>query len=304
MFNELNMIQKLMVMLVGLIGILWSYAVLSEVRKIINKPSVIRANAYFIAKQITFVLLLLSVFNFSAFFSENVTANLTKGVLVIWSVFIILCVYLIVETRRLSINLNDLITKTREFLKKNKNVIIFLVIAGLVRMFMFGDLTVERWDAGEYYYKLGTACENYNFTWNSIWDNFRLCNHSSIGFAMIYAIGEFIFPRAVTGFLMINLIMTLAAFYMIYEMLQKHWADFMPNEALIGTILISSAPMILGTFGHVNVDYTMMLLFVFMLYAQYKKQYVLVALWGVALTQTKETGVFVIAGYYLANFVV
>lgn len=33
---------------------------------------------------------------------------------------------------------------------------------------------MQRWDGGQYYYALGNACRDFDFTWESFWSGFRL----------------------------------------------------------------------------------------------------------------------------------
>ena len=81
----------------------------------------------------------------------------------------------------------------RKKISSDRYLYAILFVSGILRSFSLN--VMQRWDAGEYYYRLGTACENFDFTWEAFFEQFRLCGHPTLGFAPIYAIGEFFAPR-------------------------------------------------------------------------------------------------------------
>ena len=83
---------------------------------------------------------------------------------------------------------------------------------------MFG--TLQRWDAGEYYGRLGNASEAFDFTPAEFFEHFLLASHPTLGYAGIMAIGEFFDPRGTVGMLTVNLALTAAAVVCIYRMWQ------------------------------------------------------------------------------------
>ncbi|HJC25626.1 MAG TPA: hypothetical protein H9761_18345 [Candidatus Eisenbergiella merdavium] len=180
--------------------------------------------------------------------------------------------------------------------KERKYLMALLLISFLLRVWMIG--TIQRWDAGEYYYRLGTACKNFTFTWDSFWESFRLANHTSLGFSLVMAIGEFLNPRGVTGVQIINLILTLAAICCMYGLFKNYWLKLTDLKAAYFTLLVSVTPVFLGTFSYVNVDYVMAVFFIYLLYSEYRENYILMTFWAVMMTQTKEPGMVVAFGYF------
>lgn len=179
---------------------------------------------------------------------------------------------------------------------RRKQLIGLLVITTIPRLFMLR--TMPRWDGGEYYYRLGTACKNYCFTFKSFFDNFRLCSHGTLGFSLVMSIGEFLNPRGVIGCLIVTLILTLLAFICIYNILEHIFTEKQAAAFFI-TLTVSMIPLFFGTFSYVNVDYIMALFFIFTICSHINQKYFLTFLWACMTMQTKETGIVLIAGYLI-----
>lgn len=305
MFCGLNNIQIMMLLFSAAIILILIYEIVGWMicnLKKVKTDKILVSQSIKMIRQFLTILTLISMFNVSALVSDVNDYRPNGNIYFIWSLTAMLfAIYLWMHLKnKKSINIFKVI---REKFSDNEAIIFVLFIVSVCRIIMFSSINIQRWDAGEYYWRLGEACINYNFTWQSVWEYFRLCNHSSIGFAFLYAIGEFLNPRGVQGVLYVNLLLTIVALYMIYVLLQNYWANFNKRQAVIGTLLVAVAPLFWGTCGYLNTDYTLALIFIFLIYAQYKKHYIELVFWGIIITQTKETGVFVIAGYYLAHFI-
>ena len=157
---------------------------------------------------------------------------------------------------------------------------------------------LPKWDDGAYYTGIYKACRNFNFSLSSLMDAFRIAEHPTIMYTFFSAIGEFLFPGKVYGVLLVNLVLTVAALWCIYKLLQTYWTSFSKCEAMAITLLVSTVPVFLGTFSYINVDYTLIIFFLFLVYAEYRKQYILMLFWTLALIQNKETGWVIVCGYY------
>ncbi len=171
-----------------------------------------------------------------------------------------------------------------------------LLAAGILRSFSMD--TMQRWDAGEYYYKLGTACENFDYTWQGL-ANFRLCGHPTLMFAPIYAIGEFLFPRRIIGMELVNLFLTLLAIFCMYGILERALPDCPKMRLTFYTFLVSCGPLFLGTFQMFNPDYAMAVFAVMAVYSWMNRKYYLLFFWCLAIVQSKETGIVVVGGMIL-----
>lgn len=172
-----------------------------------------------------------------------------------------------------------------------------LFVSGLLRSFSLN--VMQRWDAGEYYYRLGTACENFDFTWKAFLEQFCLCGHPTLGFAPIYAIGDYLAPRRIWGMELMNLALTLAAIGCIYRILEKLLPETPGRRLGLYTLLVSFGPLFLGTFQQFNPDTGIALFAVFAIYSCIYKQYFLLFFWSCVVVQTKETGIVMAAGLVL-----
>lgn len=172
-----------------------------------------------------------------------------------------------------------------------------LLISGILRSLSLS--VMQRWDAGEYYYKLGTACENFDFTWEAFLEQFCLCGHPTLGFAPIYAIGDYLAPRRIWGMELMHLALTLAAIGCIYRILENFLPQSSERHLGLYTLLISVGPLFLGTFQSFNPDTGIALFAIFVIYSCVYRQYFLLFFWSCVVVQTKETGIVMQAGLVL-----
>lgn len=178
------------------------------------------------------------------------------------------------------------------------------VIAGVCLFTRLPMLTgLQRWDAGVYYAQIYTAASHFDFTAGSVWNYFKMANHPTFAYMFFSLMGEFLFPGKVTGVLLVLIFMSAAALICIYFMLRRYWCSMTARPALLFTLLLSVTPLFWGTFSFVNIDYMLILFFIFLVYADYRKQKILMAFWTVALLLNKETGWMIVAGFYLAYLI-
>ena len=184
----------------------------------------------------------------------------------------------------------------------DKTLFAIILITIITRVGMLD--TLLRWDAGEYYYALGNACSNFNLTWNSFFDGFRLCNHTTLGYSFIMSIGEFLNPRGIVGVMTVSLILTVLAFSKLYKILISIFDDISKNIIGFIVLIASVSPFVLGGFGYLTPDYIMLVTFVLALCAEYKKEYILQFFWLFICLNTKESAIFAVFGYFLFKLIV
>lgn len=175
---------------------------------------------------------------------------------------------------------------------------IIIIFSVIIRLPMFTQ--IQKWDSSVYYGGVAAACRFFDYTFTSVWDYFRLASHPTFAFTFFCAIGEFLIPAKATGVLIVQLVLTVAALICIYRMLRGCWCDMPPVPAMLVVLLLSILPIFWGTFSIVNVDYFLILFFIFMLYSDYKKLELLRFGWMIAVMLTKETGWIIVAGYIAA----
>lgn len=177
------------------------------------------------------------------------------------------------------------------------SIVLFTIIT---RVPMF--TVIQKWDSAIYYGSVKAACQSFDFTISSVWNGFKLAGHPTLAYTFFLGTGEFLFPARVTGVLLVNLVLTVAALICIYKMLRYYWSSMSAPYAAAAVWVLALIPVFWGNFAYVNVDYTLVIFFVFMLYAEYRKQNILLFFWMECVLLNKEAGWAVIVGYFCAYF--
>lgn len=185
--------------------------------------------------------------------------------------------------------------------KIDKGVVIIALVGTLCRLPMLTH--IQLWDGAIYYSALQNGCINFDFTFSSVWQGFRLAGHYTLAYALFAATGEFLAPGEVIGVLFVTLIMSVIALICIYKMLCGYWCNMSRTSATLITLIISVVPVFWGIFSDINLDYFLLIFFVYLLYAEYKNWKIMRLFWLIAVMLTKETGWFIIAGYGMAYIV-
>lgn len=238
---------------------------------------------YNIYRQLWMINLFLLIFYISAVYSSAwkiVRAKwmITEGIILIGGIIF------------LSFFLGKYHIKTvKKSIKKTlKNNCLFLIVLLLSILFRFFGLTNQIiWDSGEYYGRLITATEKFDFSVTSFLDYFNLANHPNYGYTFFTSIGEFLFPRKIWGVNVIVLILTGMALVFLYRIFSKYLKINNSLSALL-CATFSFSPLVLGTSGYYNPDYGIALFFIFMLYFFLEKKYILFAFWSICFVFTKE----------------
>ena len=93
--------------------------------------------------------------------------------------------------------------------------------------------------------------------------------------------------------------LTVIAMYELYVLFIGYWIKISKRRAAVYTLIVSCIPLFWGTFSYFNPDYNIIIFFIFMLFAEYKEQYILMIFWTTILFLTKEPAIVVVTGYYL-----
>ncbi|GFI68572.1 hypothetical protein IMSAG249_00389 [Lachnospiraceae bacterium] len=250
-----------------------------------------------IFSQLTIISFFVEAFLFAAVFNKMMTAiSIPVWVYVAFFVPLILYLwsaFLFVKSIRME-------KKGKRF-QVDRYALIIVLVCFASRLPLFSHL--QRWDSGVYYAGLRAACVNFDFSFESVWNYFRLASHPTFSYSFFMLIGEFLFPAKVTGVLLVNLLMTAVALVFIYKMLRGYWCHMHEFQAMVFTIIISVIPLFWGTSSYVNVDYTLIIFFIYLMYAEYKEQKILMTFWTIALLLNKETGWPIVAGYYIVYLI-
>ena len=188
--------------------------------------------------------------------------------------------------------------KERQKAKKisfDLGIIIVVAVTILSRIPMF--TRIQMWDGAIYYEKLQWACINFDFSLASVLNGFRLAGHFTWAYTFFMAMGEFLIPGEVIGVQIIMLVMTTIAFICIYKMFQEYWCNMSKLQAAVMTSLVSVIPLVCGLFSVINLDYFLFVFFIYLIYAEHKNWEIMRLFWMACVILTKETGLFIIAGY-------
>lgn len=224
-------------------------------------------------------------------------SRFSKGLIVFFTVYSFIVIESLIAFVR-TYNKEKLVS----WFKDNRVMLVVLLIVLVSRI---PSMTLsQRWDAGEYYYRIGLARNN--FTYSGLADFFHsysLCGHSASLFCMTYMIGEMIYPRHIIGISVINLILTLIAMWCIYKIIVKITRYASKSLCAVYTLLISFAPLVYTFTTHLNLDYTMALIVVMIICSYMYEKPVLVGILSILCFQTKENGLVVVAGIALGQIV-
>lgn len=175
-------------------------------------------------------------------------------------------------------------------------IVIVAIIAIAIRIPQLG--TMPKWDSQAYYNFLTNACESFEFIFTDFIDSFSLAAHTSIAYASLSAIFEFIFPNSVYSVQILQLILAIIVLVGSYSIVCTLTNCSKIYAALIA-LCITSSPLFLGTYSYYQLDYGLAAVLMIIFVCHIKKLYLLLAFFSIFLTQTKETGTILICGYFL-----
>lgn len=172
---------------------------------------------------------------------------------------------------------------------------IVMLYCTAVRIVQLKDMPY--WDGLVYYNMLRNACDKFDFTFSSFWDNFIFAAHPTLAFAGITAIGEFLKPNEYVGVLVVWLIVTLLAAYCAYRIFRK----LMPKSGfwypILAACVLMTTPSVLGTFSYYQPDMGLVCFFLFLLYAYLYEKNILMFFSMFLLLMTKEIGILAVGGF-------
>lgn len=189
----------------------------------------------------------------------------------------------------------------RKFLYDNRGLLLTLGFVFLSRIVQYGDK--PKWDALIYYRWLVNGCADFNFSLRSFIGSFTMASHPTLGFAGIMSIGEFLDPGGFIGALNIWMIVTLLTTYCLYRIIES----ILPGESwkyyTLSTCIVMSVPTVLGTFSYFQPDAGTVCFFVFILYCYRFRKNILLFFSMMLLSQTKEVGIVILAGFGVGFFI-
>ena len=169
------------------------------------------------------------------------------------------------------------------------------VIALLMRLPMVG--TFQRWDAGEYFFTVGTSVTDYKYTLSEFFFQFCIAYHPNYGFSSFIAIPLFFGHRNVVLITAWQIAFSVLAVMAIFVVLQKK-VGLDGLKAAVGALMFGCVPIFLGLSVYCTPDYYMVLFFIFALYFAAMEKRVLETFCLVMMCFSKETAALIVFGYY------
>ncbi len=174
-------------------------------------------------------------------------------------------------------------------------ILLLIVITVSLRIPMYG--TFQRWDAGEYFYRTGVACSEFDFSFDKFINGFKICNHFNYGFSVISGICMFISLYSYRVINVVQITFSVLAILCLYSIFKSTW-KLSKGKAFASSLMISMIPVYLGLSTYMTPDYMMFIYFIFALYFQSKGCHVLEAFMMIMMVFCKESATVIVAGYY------
>ncbi len=185
--------------------------------------------------------------------------------------------------------------RRRKAIRRKVPIILLLVISVALRLPMIG--TFQRWDAGEYFYTIGTSVQDYTFTLSDFLYNFSVAYHLNYGFTSFIAIPLFINARSVEAVTIWQIVFSILAILALYQIFRTDFG-FRRSKSAVGALMVGNVPIFLGLSAYCTPDYYVVLFFIFALYFEAKKLHILEAFMILMMCFTKENSALIVFGYY------
>ncbi len=176
-----------------------------------------------------------------------------------------------------------------------------LLYCTVVRIVQLKDMPY--WDGMLYYNMLRNACDKFDFTFSSFWENFIFAAHPTLAFAGVTAIGEFLRPDIYSGVLTVWLIVTLISALCAYRIFQKLFPKSGFWYPVLAACVLMTTPSVLGTFSYYQPDMGLVCFFLFLVYSYLYHKNILMFFSMLLLIMTKEVGIIAIGGFGIGIFI-
>lgn len=174
---------------------------------------------------------------------------------------------------------------------------VLLAAALVLRLPQLGSM--PRNDGAFYYAWLCKACRDFDLALGYWLDHFALADHPTYGLVSLAALPEFFFPGNLGNIWLFQTALSLGAVYCLYDILER---ELGAKRACWGALLVSCAPMFVGLDSYFQTDFGLAVFFFYVMWAFYRKKYVLLAWSSLLLVWTKEFGVVLLVGFFLSMF--
>ena len=174
-------------------------------------------------------------------------------------------------------------------------IVLLVAVTFALRVPMIG--TLPRWDSGEYFFRLGTQAQSFDYTLSSFIYTFTTCRHADYTFNFCGALTIFFDARNHVLLTVMQITLSEIAIICIYKILRRR-VNFTPVQAAFGALAASMPPIFYGFSVYYTPDYYVILFFLFALYFEEKGFHMVEAMMMLLMCFTKESSCLVVLGYY------
>ncbi|MGN1187351.1 MAG: hypothetical protein ACI4R6_02555, partial [Lachnospiraceae bacterium] len=181
--------------------------------------------------------------------------------------------------------------KSGNFKKPDLSIVFAFIIFTvhiLIRVKMLGSYQVS--DAREYFTRLDAVASYPNgMLFNTLESGF-ICGHIAHGYIFMNMLGQLLDVESGMGFQYSNMIMGAMAAVCLFYIFKRLFPKSKSFACALAAFIVSIQPMFLGLSTSAQMEYTIAILFIYVICSYVTKHYILMAFWLVMLGTCKETG--------------
>lgn len=170
--------------------------------------------------------------------------------------------------------------------KKYRGIILILIISSL---FLYDtDAVQARWDGLLYY----LTCKELDI---SSLSNLAVYGHIAQTYGMLNGIGNLIVENTFAVMVGLNILLMLSSIIGFYMLLREMVSDTDESQYMIATVVYAWSPFVLGMVYYHSLDFYCGCLFVWVLYALYKRKWIYFSIFSLLFCFTKEPAIIIYA---------
>ena len=189
-------------------------------------------------------------------------------------------------------NKKDIAKKIPVWIWRNKYYVILFTIFIILCLEMFNKGI--KWDSRVYYQSL-VDLSDFTLSPSDI-NLFKVSEHLSLAYALIYGVGEVLSPGTAVGIRLISVILLLVVTVLFALIIKKIVKNSNPLVVFLSSAAFLFVPVIWGPIHEINPEILLLVSFIGVLFCCYYNYYILGVLFGIFLVFSKETGAVLLGG--------
>lgn len=154
-----------------------------------------------------------------------------------------------------------------------------------------------KWDSANYY-KFIVRLKEFTFNPNDV-TLFKNCGHSCYSYMLLASIGENLLPYHGIGVRIQNIVVFFLCIVLVDKIITILMPDIKKSVRYGSVFLFTVTPVILGTIQDISPEIYVLFFFLCFYFCYLKKYYIIGLLFSIFLVFAKETGIIILAGFYL-----